>query len=184
MSMPDQPQFFGTDGVRDVAGEGRLTSEHLARLGRALARFAAGRGGSHRILLGRDPRPSGPEVTAILAAAMTSEGAEVIDAGELPSPAVAWLTADGDYALGCAISASHNPAHYNGVKPFLADGRKLSVAEELEIEGLMDVALGQQPPGEALSNDALGHRYVGTTREALAVDGDLAGLRLAVDLLE
>ena len=174
--------MFGTDGVRDLAGRGRLAPEAVTRLGRALARFAAGRDSGHRILLARDPRPSGPEVTAQLAAAMATEGAEVVDAGVLPSPALAWLTADGDFALGCAISASHNPAEYNGVKPFLPDGSKLSVAQELEVETLMAGLDGSAPPAPALGNDALGHHYVAATVEALRRDGPLEGLRLAVDL--
>lgn len=182
MPDPATPQLFGTDGVRDVAGQGRLAAERVVALGRALARFALGRSASHRVLLARDPRPSGPEVSGLLASAMATEGAEVIDGGVLPSPALAWLTADGDFALGCAISASHNPADYNGIKPFLGDGRKLSIAEELAVEAMLGATAHEGAPGEALTNDALGHRYVAATVKALEAGGRLDGVRLAVDL--
>ncbi|MDA1195647.1 MAG: phosphoglucosamine mutase [Planctomycetota bacterium] len=182
MTAASSPQFFGTDGVRDLAGQGRLAPVHVVQLGRALARFALQRGAGSRVLLARDPRPSGAELVALLGAAMATEGAHVIDAGMLPSPALAWLTADGDFALGCAISASHNAEAYNGIKPFLADGRKLSIEEELQIEGLMAAESGDAPPERLDRNDALGHRYVAATLEALGGEGALAGLRLVVDL--
>ncbi len=182
MTAPDTPSLFGTDGVRDLAGAGRLAPATVVALGRALARFALARSASRRVLLARDPRPSGPEIVNQLAAAMATEGAQVVNAGVLPSPALAWLTADGDFALGCAISASHNSEAYNGIKPFLGDGRKLSIAEECEVEAGMALAQGDAAPGDAIPNDALGHRYVGATRAFLEAGGRLDGLRLAVDL--
>ena len=57
-------------------------------------------------------------------------------AGVLPTPAVALLAQD----LGLVVSASHNPPAYNGVKVFDRAGRKLTDADELEIEALMDTA--------------------------------------------
>jgi len=184
MTVP--PRLFGTDGIRDLAGSGHLTEESVRRIGRALARFAARRmpAGTPRIVLARDPRPSGIGILASLAASMADGGADVIDAGVLPSPALAWATARGDYVLGCAISASHNGPDYNGIKPFLADGRKLSSDEEGEIEALAAAASGAAPEaagGPAVDADVAA-RYAQATTELVRGEGDLHGMRLVVDL--
>ncbi len=184
--MTEPLRLFGTDGIRDLAGSGRLAPESVQRIGRALARFAArkARDGAPRIVLARDPRPSGVGLLAALAAAMGEEGADVVDAGMLPSPALAWTTACASYTLGCAISASHNGPDYNGIKPFLGDGRKCSRADEEEIETLAasaatcEVAIAEAPRVEADATD----RYVRATTDLVRRDGDLAGWRLAVDL--
>ena len=183
MSSTPTPRVFGTDGIRAVAGQGPLAREAVVRTGRALARFAAAHdGGRMRVLIARDPRPSGPMLVQQLAGAMAAEGAEVVDAGVLPSPALAWLTAAGAYSLGLAISASHNPAPYNGIKPFLADGRKLSSAEECQVEAWMETAAPDAPGAALQHDDDLARRYVEATTRALAREGALEGVRLAVDL--
>src|SRR4051812_18562754 len=124
-------QYFGTDGVRGVVGED-LTTGLVERLGRA-ATIWSGRG---RIFVGRDTRASGVELEAALAEGIASAGGSAVIAGVLPTPAVALLALD----LGAVITASHNPPEYNGVKFFDRDGRKLTDAQEEEIEALLDAA--------------------------------------------
>jgi phosphoglucosamine mutase len=183
MADEPTPRIFGTDGIRDLAGRGRLAEGQVTRAGRALVRFVAARGARPlRVLLARDPRPSGPALVARLADAMAAEGAEVVDAGILPSPALAWLVAAEPFALGCSVSASHNPEAYNGIKPFLADGRKLDPAEECAVEALMERVPSEAPACAPRSDPGARGRYVAATVEALRGDGDLAGLRLAGDL--
>ena len=65
---------------------------------------------------------------------IVSAGGVAVLGGVLPTPAVALLAQD----LGLVVSASHNPPEYNGVKLFDHEGRKLTDAEEEEIEALMD----------------------------------------------
>src|SRR2546423_13245224 len=124
-------QYFGTDGVRGVVGAD-LTPELVERLGRA-ATLWSGRG---RIFVGRDTRASGVELEAALARGIASAGGNAVVAGVLPTPAVALLT----LALGCVITASHNPPEYNGVKVFDRDGQKLPDSSEEEIEALLERA--------------------------------------------
>lgn len=176
-------RFFGTDGIRDVAGRGRLAPEHVARAGRALARLAAeGADGQPRVGIGRDPRPSGTDLLGLLAAALTEAGARVEDLGVLPSPATAWLVARGGYDLGVAISASHNPAEYNGIKPFARGGGKLSVEDERRVEAWMDEAAGDAPaPVEIPGADGVG-RYVDATVDWLREDGGAGAGAVLVDL--
>ncbi len=120
---------FGTDGVRGVANA-ELTPELVLALGRAAAQVL-GRG---PWLVGRDTRISGPFLGAALAAGLASEGADVVDLGVLPTPAVAAACAARNLP-GAMISASHNPFADNGVKLFAAGGRKLTDDVERRIEG-------------------------------------------------
>ena len=136
--MNNKRVLFGTDGVRDVANKGGMTPEMALRLGRSFILFLAERGAPKpRIVLGRDTRRSGMMLEGALAAGMTSAGAEVLSIGVIPTPGVSYavrrLTADG----GAVISASHNPAEYNGIKFLDRDGRKLSDDAELSIEEYM-----------------------------------------------
>ena len=123
-------RYFGTDGVRGIVGED-LTPELVERLGRAAAAWS-GRG---RVFVGRDTRASGVELQYALADGIASAGGSAILGGVLPTPAVALLALD----LGAVITASHNPPEYNGVKFFDHEGRKLTDAQEEEIEALLDV---------------------------------------------
>jgi phosphoglucosamine mutase len=120
--------YFGTDGVRGIVGKD-LTVELVESLGRAAATWS-GRG---RVFIGRDTRATGPELERALARGIAMAGGSAVIGGVLPTPAVALLALD----LGAVITASHNPPEYNGVKFFDADGRKLTDAQEEEIEALL-----------------------------------------------
>jgi phosphoglucosamine mutase len=161
-------QYFGTDGVRGVVGED-LTPDLVERLGRAAAIWS-GRG---RIFVGRDTRSSGPELEDALARGIASAGGNAIVAGVLPTPAVALLTLD----LGCVITASHNPPEYNGVKFFDRDGQKLSDAQEVEIEALLDAPAtgGGEIDEVGVATDS----YLEHVVERFG--SDLTGLRIGVD---
>ncbi|MDR1623268.1 MAG: phosphoglucosamine mutase [Synergistaceae bacterium] len=127
--------FFGTDGVRDVANIGGMTPEMALRLGRSFILFLTERGIPRpRIVVGRDTRRSGTMLEGALSAGMSSAGAEVLSVGVIPTPGVSFavqhVSADG----GAVISASHNPAEYNGIKFLDRDGCKLSDESESAIE--------------------------------------------------
>ncbi len=176
--------WFGTDGIRNVAGEGPLSGEGIARIGRAFGRFAASRadGQTPRILLAGDPRPSTPDVIRGLTGAMESVGARPIELGVVPTPALAWLTADGGYDLGVMVSASHNPPEYNGIKPFLTSGRKLTRAEEEGIEALLAEVDASPVPLDPPRDMKARARYVESTVALLAEAGRLDGMRIVIDL--
>ena len=77
-----------------------------------------------------------------MSAGLASSGVDVYDAGVLPTPATAFLTADLDADFGVMISASHNPAEDNGIKFFARGGNKLADEVEDRIEAAMaDVKL-------------------------------------------
>ena len=177
-------RWFGTDGIRAIAGEGPLTPASVLLIGRALAQHARSRaaGADPRILIAMDPRPSGPGLVAQLAGGMAHEGAHVLEAGILPTPALAWLTAEGGFDLGVMVSASHNAEPYNGIKPFLSSGRKLSEADELSIELALASLESAGEPSSPPRDMKARFRYLDATTAWLAKDGDLSGLHLVVDL--
>ncbi len=171
------PKYFGTDGVRGKAGE-ELTVELALALGRAASRAFRPR----RVLLARDTRTSGPALAAAAAAGLTSQGAHVLDAGILPSPAVSHLVSREDLDLGLVVSASHNPPEDNGLKFYNSQGYKLSVAEEERVEAALE------DPGSHVTEhfgeirawpEALDH-YLALIR-SLVPDLRLAGVKLVVD---
>jgi phosphoglucosamine mutase len=126
--------LFGTDGIRGVANEDLKPSLAHA-LGRALATRLAGPGG--RILVGQDTRRSGDMLVAALMSGGTSAGADVHALGVCPTPALAHVTAVGEYAAGVMVSASHNPAEDNGLKVLSGKGLKLDDEMEDELETLI-----------------------------------------------
>jgi len=141
---------FGTDGIRGVAGVS-LTSEVAYALGAALAaHYPAG-----NILIGRDTRPSGPELSAALAAGIRSGGATPINLGVIPTPGLAAVVAaDADVACGVVVTASHNPAEYNGLKVIGRDGRKVPDALERELERMIDERLAAASADSASADSA------------------------------
>jgi phosphoglucosamine mutase len=133
-------RLFGTDGVRGLANRD-ITVETAVSLAQAaaiiLGEEARSRGDKPKAVIGRDPRISGEFLAAAIAAGLASSGVDVFDAGVLPTPATAFLTADLDADFGVMISASHNPAPDNGIKFFARGGHKLPDALEDSIEAAM-----------------------------------------------
>ncbi|MBL8769030.1 MAG: phosphoglucosamine mutase [Planctomycetes bacterium] len=132
----DKPRYFGTDGIRDVANRGMLTPERVLALGRGLGALARESTGS--VAIAMDPRRSSALLRAALSAGIASEGANVLDLGVLPTPALAVLLRPMRAAFGAMVSASHNPAEDNGIKVLNADGSKVTEADELRLEASID----------------------------------------------
>ena len=183
---------FGTDGVRGIANA-ELTPELVLALGRAAARVLnegpSGPlpGGRGPFLVGRDTRISGPLLQAALSAGLSSEGADVVDLGVVPTPGVAWLSA-ADNRPAAMISASHNPFPDNGVKFFLAGGRKLSDEIEARLEAELDRLIAHPKETPRCTDAALGRllrgdgvdRYEAALAATVAA-GSLGGLSVVLD---
>jgi phosphoglucosamine mutase len=176
------PRLFGTDGIRGIANVDLKPSTAFA-LGRATAHRLVHPGGA--IVVGQDTRRSGDMFVTAIAAGATSLGVDVHMVGVVPTPALAFLTGDGDYAAGIMVSASHNPAEDNGLKVLDADGLKLDDAVEDELEQLIwrsDELSGVSPEQLGVVVDARDRfeRYI-SHRESLARRVDASGLRIVVD---
>ena len=176
---------FGTDGVRGVANS-ELTPELALALGRAAARIIGGT----EWRVGRDTRRSGPLLAAAFAAGVSSEGADVLDLGVVPTPGVARASVATDQPAAM-ISASHNPFGDNGIKLFAAGGLKLrdEVEEQLEAElaGLQSHSDGHatRPVGDKVGRIGREPGAVAAYRDELidtAIDGRrLDGLSVVID---
>jgi phosphoglucosamine mutase len=146
------PRLFGTDGVRGLANK-EVTAELALDLSVAaahvLGEVGAFKGHRPRAVVGRDPRASGEFLAAATIAGLASAGVDVVDAGVLPTPAIAFLIADCAADLGVMLSASHNAMPDNGIKFFARGGHKL--ADELEdaIEARMNEPW-ERPTGSAV----------------------------------
>jgi phosphoglucosamine mutase len=147
-------RLFGTDGVRGVAGEdltGQLAMDLAAAAAGLLQDARAGaaersNGARLTAVVGRDPRASGEFLEAAVVAGLAGAGVDVLRLGVIPTPGVAYLTAELGADLGIMLSASHNPAADNGIKLFARGGFKLPDAAEDEIEARM-AEPGQRKPG-------------------------------------
>ncbi len=133
-------RLFGTDGVRGLANR-TLTVELALSLAQAaaivLAEESRKTGLRPKAVLARDPRVSGEFLSAAVAAGLASSGVDVYDAGVLPTPGAAFLTADINADFGVMISASHNEAPDNGIKIFARGGHKLEDSVEDKIQTAM-----------------------------------------------
>jgi phosphoglucosamine mutase len=177
-------KFFGTDGIRGRTNMAPMTADVAMRVGQAAgAHFLRG-DHRHRVVIGKDTRLSGYMMESAMVAGFTSVGMEVILVGPMPTPAVAMLTRDLRADLGVMISASHNKYADNGIKLFGPDGYKLSDADELAIERLLEVppTLVDAPLiGRAKRIDDARGRYVHFAKSTFPQKLRLDGLKIVVD---
>ena len=178
-------RYFGTDGVRGLAN-GDVTPELVLEIASAAARVLAFHDGSHRptAVVGRDPRASGEMLEAAVVAGLTSAGADVRLVGVVPTPAVAFLTADYGADLGVMLSASHNPMPDNGPKLFARGGLKLPDDIEAEIEAEIDRGWTRPRPtgasvGRVRAAPDGAQRYI--SHLLASAPTPLSGLKLVVD---
>jgi phosphomannomutase/phosphoglucomutase len=112
------PEIFRAYDIRGVLGR-QLTHAMMEPIGRAIASEAAARG-DRQVMVGRDCRASSPALCRRLIAGIRAAGLDVVDLGVVPTPLVYFAcretaTGGGPHA-GAMVTASHNPAEYNGVK--------------------------------------------------------------------
>jgi phosphoglucosamine mutase len=181
-------KYFGTDGIRGLVGKSPITPDFVMRLGYAagkvLAKDKAGTSERPTVLIGKDTRISGYMLEAALEAGFSAAGVDVMLAGPMPTPAIAYLTRALRLQAGVVISASHNPFQDNGIKFFSGHGTKLPDAVELEIEEMIDQPMGcvsSEKLGRATRlRDAQG-RYIEFCKSTFPNELDLRGLKIVVD---
>jgi phosphoglucosamine mutase len=180
-------KYFGTDGVRGLVGVAPITPDFVMRLGYAAGKVlakSAGASGRPTVLIGKDTRISGYLLEASLEAGFSAAGVDVMLAGPMPTPAIAYLTRALRLQAGVVISASHNPFQDNGIKFFSEHGTKLPDAVELEIEEAIDQPMGcvsSEKLGRATRlRDAQG-RYIEFCKSTFPNELDLRGLKIVVD---
>ncbi|MEM3555755.1 MAG: phosphoglucosamine mutase [Candidatus Micrarchaeia archaeon] len=126
---------FGTSGIRGVVGK-EITPELALRLGEVV-------GKKKRVVIGRDTRESGVALEAALVAGVNFAGGDALKLGIVTTPTTAIATKQRG-EIGVMITASHNPAEYNGFKVYNRFGEEISRAEEREIENIVGMARAEQ----------------------------------------
>jgi phosphoglucosamine mutase len=180
-------KLFGTDGVRGTTNVDPITVPSALRLIRAAVEVLCAKGSRPKALVGRDTRASGEMLESAIAAGLASVGVDIVLAGRVPTPAIAYLTGAQEATFGVVISASHNPFEDNGIKFFGPDGYKLSDEQEQAIEAayfrssdaLRDVAA--KDIGRLFHLPDAVERYASLAIASFPKPGSLKGLKIAVD---
>jgi phosphomannomutase len=147
MSLTDPQVLDAIVKAYDVRGTvpDQLNADVAHALGVAFARFA----NAPRVLVGRDMRPSGPELVDAFISGVLEQGVDVVDLG-LASTDLVYFAAGTLQAPGAMFTASHNPAQYNGVKFCLSGARAVGQDTGLaEIKSLAAAVLGGTGPAPA-----------------------------------
>ena len=168
---------FGTDGVRGRVGVD-LHDADVARLGVAVAREWPGT----QIVIGHDGRESGAAWLAAFASGVATQGNVVVNAGVVPTPALA-LAARDNACVAVAITASHNLWHDNGVKVFAPGGRKLSDDQQRRIELLWqssDAVSTLEPVGVNAISPHVAQGYVAALTRGLSL-ASFGGREILID---
>jgi len=178
-------KLFGTDGVRGIANS-ELTPELAYKLGKAGAYVLSKEKKRPVVLIGKDTRISGDIFEDVISAGILAMGGDVIKAGVLPTPGIAYLIRHYKADAGVVISASHNTFEYNGIKFFNSEGFKLDDDIEDEIEDIImrDIDVSSHITGELLGRclvcdeAALGY-YADFLKST--IDVDIKGLNVVLD---
>ncbi|HXZ23524.1 MAG TPA: phosphoglucosamine mutase [Methanomassiliicoccales archaeon] len=117
--------LFGSSGIRGVVGKD-ITPELGLKIGLSVGEL------HERIVIGKDTRTTGDMLVHAVASGAMASGAMVALAGMVPTPTLAHAAKDFD--CGLMITASHNPAEYNGVKMWNPDGSAFDTAQMEEVE--------------------------------------------------
>jgi phosphoglucosamine mutase len=180
-------KYFGTDGVRGLVGQAPITPDFVMRLGYAAGKTLAAKAaasGRPTVLIGKDTRISGYMLEAALEAGFSAAGVDVMLAGPMPTPAIAYLTRALRLSAGVVISASHNPFQDNGIKFFSEHGTKLPDEVELAIEAAIDQPMECVAPeklGRAKRLDDAQGRYIEFCKSTFPNELDLRGMKIVVD---
>ena len=185
-------RLFGTDGIRGKVGAKEVLNPGLAakvgfwtgQILRALYERSA------PVILGQDSRNSSDALAMAISEGLVAAGVEVWNLGLCPTPAVAYLTSITEAMGGVMISASHNPPEDNGIKLFGANGTKLSVLVQTQIEAgirgeLEDCQVQLHTSanwGQQYYRPDLLSEYVDAMQKPFAGNKSLAGMKIVLDL--
>jgi len=150
-SLPPLEIFRAYD-IRGVVGES-LTEVGVYQIGRAIGTLVR-RAGCSEVVVGRDGRLSGPALSDALVRGLAATGCGVIDVGMVPTPVVYFASHAFDTGCGVAVTGSHNPPDYNGLKIVVA-GKTLSGDDILGIRALIEADDLETGFGHVREADAL-----------------------------
>ena len=168
-------KYFGTDGIRGKFG-GTLDAGLAYKTGTALCEYF----GKGEYFIARDTRVSGPKIEDALTSGICDAGGTVVSVGIVPTPAVAYLAKKHKALCGIMISASHNPAEYNGIKVFDGSGVKMNEEQEGSIEYYIDnPSQRTKQKGSARVLQTAAQEYIDFIVSSAGID--LTGLKVWLD---
>src|SRR6478672_10318908 len=129
--------MVSVSGVLGRVGHG-LTPEIVAKFAAGFGAWARAKGGSKKIVVGRDSRVSGPMFHRVVISALQSVGCDIIDVGMAPTPTIQLAVEHHHAAGGLAITASHNPIEWNALKFIGPSGLFLDGNEAAEMRAVVD----------------------------------------------
>lgn len=180
-------RLFGTDGMRGRVNEYPMLPDMALRLGLAAGMYFRTGNRRHRVVIGKDTRLSGYIYENALTAGLCAAGMDVFLVGPLPTPAIAFLTANMRADFGIVISASHNPSQDNGIKFFDSQGFKLQDrVEDIITDMVLDPTWEWEYPapdkvGRAFKIDDAPGRYIVAIKNSFPSRLTLDGLRVVLD---
>jgi phosphomannomutase len=167
---------FGTSGLRGLVAD--MTDEACARWTAAFMAHLAGQGARPAaVLVGRDLRPSSPRIAAAVRGAVRAAGADAVDCGVLPTPALA-LEAARRGLPAVMVTGSHIPFDRNGIKFYRAEG-EITKADEAGILAALDAAAPGVAAGEEQADDSARAQYLARGAAFFGPQA-LAGRRIGV----
>ena len=181
------PKYFGTDGVRSIWGKFPLTEDFVTKLGYCALKELSKQESNNtnkNIFIAQDSRASGKAILECLTKGIRAAGYNVLSLGISTTPSVSILTQKYKNICGIVISASHNPAEFNGIKFFSAQGTKLREDIEnnieREIENLTTVPVPQiNTQFREVSEKT--EEYIDFLKSTLTQVKDLKGLHIVLD---
>lgn len=171
-------KYFGTDGIRGKANV-ELTADTAYLIGKALGYYFPNK----KVVIGMDTRLSSSMLKSAVCAGLCASGANAYDMGVVPTPAIAYITAQDDFVAGVMISASHNPYYDNGIKVFNHQGVKIDDELEAKIEAVIDGLIVPLVQDTKIGQVVLFPQGLDRYKEFLkqTVPLDLNGMRIAID---
>lgn len=166
--------YFGTDGVRGEYGK-NLTTDLAFSMGNALSQIKT----KPKVLIGHDTRVSADALKLAVATGIVQGGGTVVDVGIIPTAGVSFLTQEEHCDFGVVITASHNPAGFNGIKVFSADGKKLSDTDEEFLEEFFKNTYTCQKCGKFIKRDGLKNKYISHLKNCTSVS--LENMHICLD---
>ncbi len=163
---------FGSSGIRGL-GNVEVTPDLALHVGMILGEAYGS------TIVGRDPRVTGPMLVEALTAGLLSSGASAIDAGLVSTPTLA--RGAREFACGAVVTASHNPAPYNGIKLWNPDGMAFDEDQQREIESALDRGHFARPSWDGVGSVSSRPDLVGQHVESILKDVGTAKLRVVVD---
>jgi phosphoglucosamine mutase len=163
---------FGSSGIRGLANV-EVTPQLALQVGQIAGELY------NSVIIGRDPRTTGPMLASALIAGVLSSGADAVDAGLVSTPTLARGAAE--YGCGIEVTASHNPAPYNGLKLWNPDGMAFDEKQQDEIENALDAGRFRSAAWDSVGRLSARDDLVAEHMDAILSEVGTVKLRVVVD---